>query len=72
MVNSKDGFDFAILFPLRESWRTSDSALLRVRSKELRLYPQTLSLKPSDFCYVGVKLLMLIIPMGVANGVLRS
>jgi len=37
LVNSKDGVDFAMLFPLRESRRTSDSALLRVRSKELRL-----------------------------------
>jgi hypothetical protein len=40
-VNSKDGVDFAMLFTLRESLRTSDSALLRVRSKELRLHPQT-------------------------------
>jgi len=31
LVNSKDGVDFAMLFPLRESRRTSDSALLRVR-----------------------------------------
>jgi len=38
LVNSKDGVDFAMLFPLRESRRTSDSALLRVRSKELRLF----------------------------------
>ena len=37
LVNSKDGVDFAMLFPLRESRGTSDSALLRVRSKELRL-----------------------------------
>ena len=46
LVNSKDGvaqmiINAAILFPLRESRRTSDSALLRVRSKELRLHPQT-------------------------------
>ena len=40
-VNSKDGVDFAMLFTLRESRRTSDSALLKVRSKELRLHPQT-------------------------------
>jgi hypothetical protein len=33
--------DFGILFTLRESRRTSDSALLRVRSKKLRLHPQT-------------------------------
>ncbi|CAB1081880.1 hypothetical protein D1AOALGA4SA_9521 [Olavius algarvensis Delta 1 endosymbiont] len=30
-VDSKDGIDFAMLFTLRESRRTSDSALLRVR-----------------------------------------
>ena len=28
LVNSKDEVDFAMLFPLRESRRTSDSALL--------------------------------------------
>ena len=39
-VNSWDGIDFAILFTLRESRRTSDSALLRDRSKVLRLHPQ--------------------------------
>ena len=41
LVNSKDGVKFAMLFPLRESRKNSDSALLRVRSKELRLHPQT-------------------------------
>jgi len=40
-VNSKDGVYFAMLFTLRESRRTSDSVLLRVRSKKLRLHPQT-------------------------------
>ena len=30
LVNSNDGVDFAMLFTLRESRRTSDSALLRV------------------------------------------
>ena len=40
-VNSKDGIYFAILFTLRESRRTSDPVLLRVRSKKLRLHPQT-------------------------------
>ena len=40
-VNSKDGIYFAMLFTLRESRRTSDPALLRVRSKKLRLHPQT-------------------------------
>jgi len=39
-VNSKDGVYFAMLFTLRESRRTSDSVLLRVRSKKLRLHPQ--------------------------------
>ena len=38
VVNSKDGVNFALLSTLRESRRTSDSALLRVRSKELRLF----------------------------------
>ena len=37
LVNLKDGVDLAMLLTLRESRRTSDSALLRVRSKELRL-----------------------------------
>ncbi len=31
------GVDFAMLFTLRESRRTPDPALLRIRSKELRL-----------------------------------
>ena len=52
LVNSKVGVDFAMLFPLRESRMTSDSALLRVRSKELRLHPQT-----PPLC--GMKLLIL-------------
>ncbi len=38
---SKDDFYITMLFILRESLRNSDSVLLRVRSKELRLYPQT-------------------------------
>ena len=37
LVNLKDGIDIAMLFTRRESRRTSDSALLRARSKELRL-----------------------------------
>ena len=41
LVNSKVGIDIAMLFTRRESRRTSDSALLRVRSKELRLHPQS-------------------------------
>jgi hypothetical protein len=40
-VNSKDGVDVAMLFTLRESRRNSDPALLRVRSKKLRLHPKT-------------------------------
>jgi len=39
LVNSKDNIDFAMLFTLRENLRTSDPALLRVRSKILRLHP---------------------------------
>ena len=39
-VNSKDGVFFAMLFTLRESRKTSDPALLRDRSKKLRLHPQ--------------------------------
>ena len=38
--NIKDGVYFAMLFTLRESLRTSDSVLLRIRSKGLRLHPQ--------------------------------
>jgi len=41
LVNSKDRVYFAMLFTLRESLRNSESALLRIRSKELRLQPQT-------------------------------
>ena len=40
-VHLKDGIDIAMLFTQRESRRTSDSALLRVRSKVLRLRPQS-------------------------------
>ena len=54
-VNSKDGIDFAMLFTLRESRRTSDSALLRVRSKKLRLHPQTPWLwSPPAFATLGL------------------
>ena len=35
----QDGVDFALLFPLRESRRTSDSVLSKDRSRLLRLHP---------------------------------
>jgi len=40
-VNSKANVNFAMLITLRESRRISGSALLSVRSKKLRLHPQT-------------------------------
>ena len=54
----KDGVDFAMLFPLRESRRTSDPALSRDRGPAIPRDSFTLdvlTLKPSDFCNVGVK-----------------
>jgi len=39
LVNSKDGVDFAMLFTLRESRRTSDPVLSRIRGKRLQLHP---------------------------------
>jgi hypothetical protein len=39
LVNSKDGVDFAMLFTLRESRRTSDPVLSRVRGSRLQLHP---------------------------------
>jgi len=39
LVDSKDGFDFAILFTLRESRRTSDPALSRVCGSRVQLHP---------------------------------
>ncbi len=51
MVNFKDGVYFAMLFTLRESRRTSDPVLLRVRSKKTTTSPSdALTLKPSGFC----------------------
>ncbi len=41
LVNTKDGVDIAMLITRRESRRTSDSALLKARSKELRRHPQS-------------------------------
>jgi hypothetical protein len=41
-VNSKDGVDFAMLFTLRESRRTSDPVLSRDRGKQLQLHPRRL------------------------------
>jgi hypothetical protein len=39
LMHSKDGVDFAMLFTLRESRRTSDPVLSRVRGKRLQLHP---------------------------------
>jgi len=53
-VNSKDDIYCAMLFTLRESRRTSDSALLRIRSKKLRLHPQAPWLwNPPAFATLG-------------------
>ena len=38
LVNPKDGIDFAILFTLQESRRTSDPALSRDCGSELQLH----------------------------------
>ncbi|MDX2448184.1 MAG: hypothetical protein QNK29_13425, partial [Desulfobacterales bacterium] len=40
--DKKDGVDFAMLFTLRESRRTSDPVLSRVRGKQLQLHPRRL------------------------------
>jgi hypothetical protein len=54
LVNSKDGVFFAMLFTQGESRRTSDFALLRVRSKELRLTLKTPWLwSPPTFATLG-------------------
>jgi hypothetical protein len=56
-VNSKNEIDFALLFTLRESRRTSDPALFRLR-RTVGYYGFTLDawpLKPSGFCNVEVK-----------------
>ena len=61
-VNSKDGIDFAILFTLRESRRTSDPVLFPPRRDSFTLdaccseaeIPSPGALKPSSFCNVGV------------------
>ena len=42
LVNSKAGVDFAMLFTLRESRRTSDPMLSRIRGKRLQLHPRRL------------------------------
>ena len=39
LVNSKDGVDFAMLYTLRESRRTSDPVLSKIRGKRLQLHP---------------------------------
>jgi len=57
-VNSMDGIDFAILFTLRESQRTSDPVPpgrdqgIAVGNYSFTL--DALTLKPSGFCNVGV------------------
>jgi len=38
-MHSKDKVDFAMLFTLRESRRTSNPALSRVRGRQLQLHP---------------------------------
>jgi len=53
-VNSNDGVYFAMLLTLRESRRTSDPALLRVRSKKTTTSPSdALALNLSGFCNDG-------------------
>ena len=42
LVHSKDKVDFAMVFTLRESRRTSDPVLSRVRGKRLQLHPRRL------------------------------
>jgi hypothetical protein len=39
LVNFNDGIYFAVLFTLRESRRTSDPVLSRIRGKRLQLHP---------------------------------
>jgi hypothetical protein len=39
IVNSKDEFDFAMLFTLRESRRTSDPVLSRDQGNRLHFHP---------------------------------
>ncbi|MGD8264756.1 MAG: hypothetical protein PVG70_20850 [Desulfobacterales bacterium] len=58
-MNWKDEVDFATLFTLRESRRTSDSALSRDCGRPLQLHPLRSTLKPSDFCNVRVKLVII-------------
>jgi hypothetical protein len=59
LIKSNDGVDFAILFTLRESRRTSDPSLFR-RRRTVSYPPQedftldALTLKPSGFCNLGV------------------
>ena len=57
-VNSKDGIDFAMLFTQRESRRTSDPVALADQGIAVGNYSFTLdalTLKPSNFCNVGLK-----------------
>ena len=53
-LKSRDNVYFSMLLTLRESLGTSDSALLRVRSKKTTTSPSdALTLKLSGFCTVG-------------------
>ena len=54
IVNSEDGVYFAVLFTLRESRRTSDPVLFRLRrtSADYNITLDALALKPSGFCNV--------------------
>ena len=59
VVNSKDGVDFAMLFTLRESRRTSDPVLFHRRRTvadppEAGFTLDALALKPSGFCNIKV------------------
>ena len=53
-VNSRDGVDFALLFTLRESRRTSDPVLSGIAVAYYSFTRDALALKPSGFCNVGV------------------
>jgi hypothetical protein len=59
LVNSKDGINFAMLFTLRESLRASflppgrDCQGIALGNYSFTL--DALTLKPSDFCNVGVE-----------------
>ena len=58
IVNSKDEVDFAMLFTLRESRRTSDPVLSKLAVIDYSVTIDALALKPSDFCNDRVKILL--------------